>query len=149
MDRYQFVGHMKSEENVKKIWSCYYLFFTSEHEAGLQREFQLENGLLKGFKRVSLIFLFFKVYPSVDTNKSGIPPIHLDHSKPLLNRLHVHFECPWWTLLFVSGPVRLWVEFLDWVGQEVFAVDSDWSWRDIATDQHLLSQGRKQLLQNC
>lgn len=31
----------------------YFLFCTSEHEAGLQREFQLEKGLLKGFKRVS------------------------------------------------------------------------------------------------
>lgn len=31
------------------------LFCTSEHEAGLQREFQLEKGLFKGFKRVSSI----------------------------------------------------------------------------------------------
>lgn len=30
------------------------LFATSEHEARLQREFQLERGLLEGYKRVSL-----------------------------------------------------------------------------------------------
>lgn len=28
----------------------------SEHEAGLEREFQLEKGLLEGYKRVSRIF---------------------------------------------------------------------------------------------
>lgn len=33
---------------------------TSEHEVGLEREFKLENGLLKGFKRVSsMLFLLF------------------------------------------------------------------------------------------
>lgn len=44
---------MTSEEKVKKCEAVIYMFFTSEHEAGLQREFQLENGLLEGFKRVS------------------------------------------------------------------------------------------------
>lgn len=37
-----------------KVISCYYL----EHEVGLEREFQLEKGLLKGFKRVSLMLKF-------------------------------------------------------------------------------------------
>lgn len=33
---------------------CLFFFATSEHEARLQREFQLERGLLEGYKRVSL-----------------------------------------------------------------------------------------------
>lgn len=39
---------------------CFYL----EHEAGLEREFQLEKGLIKGFKRVSFMlkFLIIKDY---------------------------------------------------------------------------------------
>lgn len=39
----------------KEKLSSHFLFCTLEHEAGLQREFQLEKGLLKGFKRVSSV----------------------------------------------------------------------------------------------
>lgn len=40
------------------------------------------------------------------------------------------------------GSIGLWMEFLDWVGQEIFTVDSSRSWRDLKTDEHLLSKGR-------
>lgn len=51
----------------KEKWSCCFLFCTSEHEAGLQREFQLETGLLRGFKRVRSMLKLLKsiVYVNV------------------------------------------------------------------------------------
>lgn len=41
---------------------------TSEHEARLQREFQLERGLLEGYKRVSL--QLSKKYSTHESEKS-------------------------------------------------------------------------------
>lgn len=35
------------------------------------------------------------------------------------------------------------MEFLDRVGQEIVTVDSNRSWRDIETDEHLLPKGRE------
>lgn len=34
------------------------------------------------------------------------------------------------------------MEFLDWVGQEIFIVDSNMPWHDIKTNEHLLPKGR-------
>lgn len=49
-------------------------------------------------------------------------------------------------MIVYSGCVGLWMEFLDWVGQEVFTVDSNRSRCDIKTDEHLLPTGRSKPL---